>query len=559
LPGKLSTPVWQFAPDSSLVTTDESNVSTRWTGINFQEKGSVPKWWEMTGTGPRSSDWLWDAVVSSNNVVRVRDVRQGKLVNQFAVTMKFPARPLQFLDHNRILLVGYDGSADIDEWDISTGKKVLSAQGVRDHRVTLFSSDGRHCLSYNSPEAAVLKSLTDGRQAQLNLDPKGESFLQDFSPDSRLLAVPSQYGYANVFSVDPPGELATLRGFLLGVHSVGFSPDSARIAVGSGGREAVKLWDAASLQELITLGAEGSMFMRTRFSPDGNVLGSVSASSGVLYLWRAPSWEEIHGTEAKEKAEAHEALLKQAADLANSAPSLPLNQVYGTLATWQRMAETLWASNEKVNAAPLVNAFVGGLERLSAANPEDTDRIKQVAMVQLWLGHTNEYVTACRKLLQLSAASKEPTTLDRAAKTCLVWPQLDSDLLKKAVYAGHESVKVAGENHPFLGYLRTTSALASLREGKPADAETMINLVLSQPVAEDCRVLALACRALARAQVSRKTDARSDLESVAASLPKSEARPAPSQVLLRPDLMAAELLSEEARALLDSPPTSTKP
>lgn len=65
----------------------------------------------------------------------------------------------------------------------------------------------------------------------------------------------------------------------------------------------MKLWDADSLQELISLGAEGSMFFHTRFSPDGNVLGSLCASSGVLYLWRAPSWQEIQVAEAKEKME----------------------------------------------------------------------------------------------------------------------------------------------------------------------------------------------------------------------------------------------------------------
>ena len=53
-------------------------------------------------------------------------------------------------------------------------------------------------------------------------------------------------------------------------------------------------------QELLTLEGEGSLFYRTAFSPDGNVLGSMNWS-GVLHLWRAPSWAEI---EAAEKAEA---------------------------------------------------------------------------------------------------------------------------------------------------------------------------------------------------------------------------------------------------------------
>jgi hypothetical protein len=38
----------------------------------------------------------------------------------------------------------------------------------------------------------------------------------------------------------------------------------------------VKLWDIQSLQELVTLRGEGSAFSQTRFSPDGNLLGTMN-------------------------------------------------------------------------------------------------------------------------------------------------------------------------------------------------------------------------------------------------------------------------------------------
>ena len=44
----------------------------------------------------------------------------------------------------------------------------------------------------------------------------------------------------------------------------------------------------------------GARMLNTAFFPDGNILGSV-VDPGVLYLWRAPSWEEIAATETKEK------------------------------------------------------------------------------------------------------------------------------------------------------------------------------------------------------------------------------------------------------------------
>ena len=47
------------------------------------------------------------------------------------------------------------------------------------------------------------------------------------------------------------------------------------------------------------LEGQESVFNRTAFSPDGNVIGSMN-NKGVLHLWRAPSWPDI---EAAEKAE----------------------------------------------------------------------------------------------------------------------------------------------------------------------------------------------------------------------------------------------------------------
>src|SRR5689334_23165763 len=106
-----------------------------------------------------------------------------------------------------------------------------------------------------------------------------------------------------IWETDSLREVTKFRGFLLGAHSVAFSPEMNRLAVGSSGQEAVKLWDIESMQELLTLPGQGMMFGRSAFSPDGNLLGSLTSYGGALHLWRAPSWEEIATAEAKEKTE----------------------------------------------------------------------------------------------------------------------------------------------------------------------------------------------------------------------------------------------------------------
>jgi hypothetical protein len=55
---------------------------------------------------------------------------------------------------------------------------------------------------------------------------------------------------------------------------------------------------AETPHELIALGGDGWIFGFVGFSPDGQWLAACSLE-GKLYLWRAPSWEEIEAAEKK--------------------------------------------------------------------------------------------------------------------------------------------------------------------------------------------------------------------------------------------------------------------
>lgn len=64
----------------------------------------------------------------------------------------------------------------------------------------------------------------------------------------------------------------------------------------SGGREAIKLWDVGSRQELLTLAGTGSSLDVARWSADGDVI----LAGPPWQAWSAPSWEEIKAAEAKD-------------------------------------------------------------------------------------------------------------------------------------------------------------------------------------------------------------------------------------------------------------------
>jgi len=94
--------------------------------------------------------------------------------------------------------------------------------------------------------------------------------------------------------------IETLHGQFPVATGSAFSPDGRRLFSTSHGREAVKLWDVGTRQELLTLaGVDQCGLDRARWSADGNVI----LAGAPWQAWSAPSLEEIAAAEAKEKTE----------------------------------------------------------------------------------------------------------------------------------------------------------------------------------------------------------------------------------------------------------------
>jgi WD40 repeat protein len=281
-----------------LIALHTDGRVARWKGEAFQESQPVMALNPVPPSGCFSPDARLQAAGSTNGIVQIWNLEHGTLIRELSAAGV--VQPLAFLGHGDRLIVE-NADYSVREWDLLTGRETQSWQAAERTQAWAISPDDRWCVTFGSGGAVLWRDLVAGVQKDPGMTLRQPSKAR-FSPDGKLLAAGSWLGMGKVWSVDSQSELWTLHGFLMGIDSVAFSADVTRLAAGSGGKEAIKLWDVTSHQELLTLEAEGSTYYQTAFSPDGNTISSRN-QAGVLHLWRAPSWEEIAAAETKGKRE----------------------------------------------------------------------------------------------------------------------------------------------------------------------------------------------------------------------------------------------------------------
>ena len=291
---------WCFSPDGpSVLTLDRQGQVTRWPGPEFQQREPLLDVGADLTSGSDNSVFSRDgrflAIGFTNGVTQVWDVSRRVLRRQWTNTTDLVV-PYLFLANATELVVWCKSDNSNHEWDLASGRELQSWRAVSDVGNIVAFPDEKHYVEFGFNGAVQFKNAANDEVVETNLD-----FLEGsaaaVSPNGKLFAVASYLGYARVWNTSTWRETATLGGYLNGQPSVVFSPDGQRLA--TGGYISVRLWDVNSWQDVITLRGAGFLFERFAFSPDGNVIGALSRE-GILNLWRAPSWAEIHAAEAKD-------------------------------------------------------------------------------------------------------------------------------------------------------------------------------------------------------------------------------------------------------------------
>jgi WD40 repeat protein/tRNA A-37 threonylcarbamoyl transferase component Bud32 len=111
-----------------------------------------------------------------------------------------------------------------------------------------------------------------------------------YSPDGRRLASASADQTVKIWDAATGQEILSLKGHTGAVNGVAFSPDGRRLASASND-QTVKVWDAATGQEYVTLKGHTRLVYGVAYSPDGRRLAS-AGGDGTVKVWDAATGQE---------------------------------------------------------------------------------------------------------------------------------------------------------------------------------------------------------------------------------------------------------------------------
>ena len=230
-----------------------------------------------------------------DNAVKVLDVATGEELLTLKGHTKYVESICFSRDGKLVVSGSHDNTARV--WDTATGQLLHTFRGHPDMVFAVaFSPDGKSIASgggqgQGAALPVMMWNTLTGRES-LQLQGKKFAFIRSlaFSPDGKRLAGASGDSTVRVWDAATGQELLTLKGHTGDLFSVAFSPDGKRLA--SAGRDkTAKVWDGATGRLLFTLQGHTDVVIRVCFTPDGKRLATGSPDK-TIKVWDVATGEE---------------------------------------------------------------------------------------------------------------------------------------------------------------------------------------------------------------------------------------------------------------------------
>jgi WD40 repeat protein len=228
------------------------------------------------------------ATAGLDGTVRVWDVMVDNEMLDFKRDGDATCRSIAFSpDGQRLASAGFREAVYV--WEASSGKVLFKLKGFRgSSRTVIFSADGKRLACAGTEQVRIWEAASGKEWTTLKV-PVKNALAVALSSDVRRVACACADGKLRLWDLNEGKEIGTPEGAL--ANAIAFSPDGRRLALGVPGT--VRLCDAASGRETLSLEAHHDVIVAVAFSLDGRLLAGAGSTDNSVHIWETTGGQEL--------------------------------------------------------------------------------------------------------------------------------------------------------------------------------------------------------------------------------------------------------------------------